>query len=135
VFIDIWNKRKEVVIKVSLKSYLYACVRYKVFAEFRSKKTIRIELLEDIDKRIQYTTPETKAMHKELKQQVKLIVETLPEKCKRVYKLSRHEQLSHKEIAEQLGISVKTVENHITNALRVLRTSLGQVLFLALYIN
>jgi len=74
-------------------------------------------------------------MHDELKEHVNLIVESLPEKCKRVYILSRNEQLSHKEIADQLGISVKTVENHITNALRVLRAALGQVLFLALFLN
>lgn len=135
VFIDIWNKRKEIEIKISLKSYLYACVRYKVFSQFRTKKIMRVELFEELDKRLQYTTPETKMMLKELKQHVKLIVESLPEKCKRVYKLSRNEQLSHKEIADQLGISIKTVENHITNALRVLRTSLGQALFVVLFLN
>lgn len=56
------------------------------------------------------------------------VVESLPDKCQMVFKLSRNEQLSHKEIAEQLGISTKTVENHITNALKVLRDSLGNVL-------
>jgi len=135
VFVDIWNKRKDIKIKVSLKSYLYACVRYKVFSQFRTNKIRRVELFEDLDRRIQYTTPETKIMHDELKEHVNLIVESLPEKCKRVYILSRNEQLSHKEIADQLGISVKTVENHITNALRVLRAALGQVLFLALFLN
>jgi len=135
VFVDIWNKRKDIEIKVSLKSYLYACVRYKVFSQFRTNKIRRVELFEDLDRRIQYTTPETKIMHDELKDHVNLIVESLPEKCKRVYVLSRNEQLSHKEIADQLGISVKTVENHITNALRVLRAALGQVLFLALFLN
>ncbi|MEL0650748.1 RNA polymerase sigma-70 factor [Algibacter sp. TI.3.09] len=135
VFIDLWNKRKDLEIKVSLQSYLYACVRYKVFAEFRTNKMMRVELFDDLNERLQYTTPETKMMHKELKNFVKLVVESLPEKCKKVYKLSRQEQLSHKEIAEQLGITVKTVENHITNALRVLRTSLGQVLFVTLFLN
>lgn len=135
VFIDLWNKRKELQIKVSLKSYLYACVRYKVFAEFRSNKIMRVELFEELDKRLQYITPETKMMHKELTMHVKDIVETLPDKCKKVYILSRHEQLTHKEIAEQLGISVKTVENHITNALRILRAALGQVLFISLFLN
>ncbi|WP_299780080.1 RNA polymerase sigma-70 factor [uncultured Formosa sp.] len=135
VFIDIWNKRKDLEIKVSLQSYLYACVRYKVFAEFRSNKVMRVELFEELDRRMQYATPETKIMHKELKQHIKFVVESLPEKCQRVYKLSRNEQLSHKEIAKQLNISIKTVENHITNALRILRASLGQVLFILLFFN
>tara|TARA_R110000868_G_scaffold358814_2_gene620534 strand:- start:207 stop:758 length:552 start_codon:yes stop_codon:yes gene_type:complete len=128
VFIDIWNKRAEIQIKVSLQSYLYACVRYKVFAEIRKNKIIRVELFEDLNNRFQYASPETKIMNKELKSHIKGVVENLPKKCKNVYKLSRHEQLSHKEIAEKLNISTKTVENHISNALRILRTSLGNVL-------
>jgi len=135
VFIDIWNKQQELKIKVSLKSYLYACVRYKVFAEFKKNKIIRVELFNELDKRLQYTTPETKMMHDELEKEITFIVGSLPNKCKKVYQLSRNEQLSHKEIAEMLGISVKTVENHITNALRVLRTSLGHALFVTLYLN
>jgi RNA polymerase sigma-70 factor (ECF subfamily) len=94
-----------------------------------------VELFEGLDCRIQYTTPETKIMHKELMEQVNLIVDTLPKKCKHIYKLSRNEQLNHKEISEKLGISTKTVENHITNALRVLRTSLGQALFVLLFLD
>lgn len=128
IFIEIWNRRLDLQIKVSLKSYLYACVRYKVFAEFRKEKVLRVELYDDINSRFQYITPETKMIHEELELHVKLIVESLPEKCQMVFKLSRTEQFTHKEIAEQLGISTKTVENHITNALRILRDSLGNVL-------
>ncbi|MFI1745612.1 RNA polymerase sigma-70 factor [Thalassobellus sediminis] len=128
VFIDIWNKRSQLQIKVTLQSYLYACVRYKVFSEFRKNKIIRVELLEDLDKRFQYATPETQIMHKELKAYIKIVVDGLPEKCQQVYKLSRNENLTHKEIAAQLNISTKTVESHITNALRILRVSLGHAL-------
>ncbi|MFB9076143.1 RNA polymerase sigma-70 factor [Flavobacterium procerum] len=128
VFIDLWNRRSDLQIKISFKSYLYACVRYKVFAEFRKDKPERIELYDDINARFQYATPETRMIHEELEHHINLIVESLPEKCQLVFKLSRNELLSHKEIAEQLGISTKTVENHITNALRVLRDSLGNVL-------
>ena len=54
IFIEIWNRRTTLDIKVSLKSYLYACVRYKVFAEFRKSKMIRVELFENLNKRFQY---------------------------------------------------------------------------------
>ncbi len=135
VFIDFWNKRATLQIKVSLRSYFYACVRYKVFSEFRKNKIIRVELFEDLNKRFQYSTPETIIMHKELKKHIENIVESLPKKCQKVYKLSRNEQLTHKEIAQRLNISTKTVENHITNALKVLRASLGNVLFGLIFFN
>lgn len=128
VFVDLWNNRGKIQIQISLKSYLYACTRYKVFAQFRKQKMIRVELYEDLEKKFQYATPETKIMHKELVAQVDAVVETLPKKCKNVYKLSRHEQLSHKEIAKKLKISTKTVENHIGFALKVLRGALGSML-------
>lgn len=128
VFIDLWNNREKIQIKISLNSYLYACTRYKVFAQFRKQKMIRVELYENLEKRFQYATPETKIMHKELIAQIEAVVETLPKKCQNVYKLSRHEQLSHKEIAKQLNISTKTVENHIGIALKALRNALGPVL-------
>ncbi|WP_194767049.1 RNA polymerase sigma-70 factor [Tamlana sp. I1] len=128
VFIDFWNHREKLQIKISINSYLYACVRYKVFSVFRKKKVTNVELLEDLNQRFQYATPETKLMHEELVNQVNSIVETLPKKCREVYKLSRNEQLSHKEIAEKLDISTKTVENHITYALKVLRSGLGYLL-------
>ena len=125
IFIDLWRNKEQLQIKISLKSYLYACTRYKVFGHFRKQKITRVELYDDLKKRFQYATPETKLMHKELVEQINAIVETLPKKCRNVYKLSRQEQLSHKEIAAKLNISTKTVENHITNALKTIRTSLG----------
>lgn len=135
VFIEIWNRRDDLEIKISLQSYLYACVRYKVFAEFRKNKIIRVELFEDLNTRFQHATPETKVMYKELELHIASVVENLPEKCQNVYKLSRNEHLTHKEIAQQLNISTKTVENHITNALKVLRTSLGSALFILVIID
>lgn len=132
IFIDLWNNREKLQIKISLSGYLYACARYKVFGQFRKKKITRVELFEDLNKRFHYATPESKLMYLELVEQINFVVETLPDKCKAVYKLSRDEQLSHKEIAKQLNISVKTVENHITNALKVLRASLGTTLSIAL---
>lgn len=128
VFVDLWRNREKLEIKISIKSYLYACVRYKVFNEFRKNKVKNVELFEQLNERFQYATPETKLMHQELVMQVDAIVKTLPKKCQEVYILSRNEQFSHKEIAEKLNISTKTVENHITFALKVLKSALGQLL-------
>ena len=132
VFIALWNNRIKLDIKISLQSYLYACVRYKVFSEFKKNKFKDVELFEELNQRFQYTTPETKIMHKELVYQIEAIITTLPKRCQEVYRLSREKQLSHKEIAESLDISPKTVENHITYALRILKTNLGNLLGLEL---
>jgi len=59
---------------------------------------------------------------------VKSGIDELPEKCKSVFVKSRMEGLNHKEISEELHISPKTVENHISRALRHLRTTLKEYL-------
>lgn len=129
IFINLWNNRKQLEIKVSLKSYLYASTRYQVFAVIRKNKSIsQIELSDDVDNRIKKTSPETKLMFKELIEQINSVIDSLPNKCRKVYKLSREEQLSHKEISQKLNISTKTVENHITKALKTLKTSLGYIM-------
>lgn len=136
VFISIWNKKETLVINVSLKSYLYACVRYKVFNEIKKNTPIlRPSMFESLNEKIQNTTPETKLMHKELLIRIDSIVDTLPPKCKEVFKMSRYEYLTHQEIAQKLNISKKTVENHMTRALKTLRSDLGYVsiLFLLIY--
>lgn len=131
VFISIWKRRKDLEIKTSIKSYLNACVRYQVFSQIKkNKKMLRVDLFDSIEQRIQYTSPETKIIYKELVQQMNHVVDSLPKKCKRVYQLSRNENLSNLEIATELHISIKTVESHITKALRILKTSIGVLLVL-----
>lgn len=128
IFIDLWNKRERLEIRVSLKSYLYTCTVYKVYDYFRkNKKIIKIELLEDFDKRIQTSDPESRMIHEELVSHVNNAIDSLPEKCRIIFRLSRDEQLSYKEIADKLNISVKTVEAQITKALKILKSTISNI--------
>ncbi|WP_298367448.1 RNA polymerase sigma-70 factor [uncultured Lutibacter sp.] len=135
VFVDIWKKRETIKITISLKAYLYACTRYKVYDYFRkNKKGVNVDLIENLNTRIYQATPATKLMHKELVEHINSVVDSLPKKCREIYILSREEQLSHKEIAQKLNISTKTIESHITRALKTLRTSMGGLVSLEMII-
>lgn len=124
LFINLWNKREHIEIKASLKSYLFASVRYEVYRQVRHG-SVRENIFDNISERLQSPSEYGNIEHRELLSYVNSIVNNLSEKCKVVYKLSREEQLSHKEIATKLDISPKTVENHLNKALRQLRISLG----------
>jgi RNA polymerase sigma-70 factor (family 1) len=124
IFISLWNKREQLEIKVSLKSYLFASVRYEVYRHIRYG-AVREDIFDSVQERLHSPSEYGNLEYRELVSQINLVVENLSEKCKKVYKLSREEQLSHKEIASRLNISPKTVENHLNKALRKLRISLG----------
>ena len=129
LFIRLWNNRHAIEITVSLKAYLYASMRYEVYRQIRTG-AVRADIFDELPERLPASSAYGNIEYKELIAQVSTVVDTLPEKCREVYKLSREEYLSHKEIASRLNISTKTVENHLTKALRQLRTSLG-TLFIA----
>jgi RNA polymerase sigma factor (sigma-70 family) len=52
-------------------------------------------------------------------------IQSLPTKCQRVFILSRFHDMSYPEIAARCGITVKMVEKHVTKALGICRTKVG----------
>ena len=129
LFIKLWDNRSTIYISVSLKAYLYASIRYEVYRQVRSSM-LTSDVFETLFDRLQTPVDYENIEYKELIAQVNSAVNALPQKCREVYKLSREEYLSHKQISSRLNISTKTVENHLTKALKQLRTSLGSFLLL-----
>ncbi len=133
IFINIWEKRKELEINTTFKGYLYGMVRYKVFNYLRihtKKKEVNDPIL--LEKRFQYNSAESKIVYQDYEKHLEKVVSSLPDKCKTVYQLSRNEHLSHKEIAQRLNISTKTVENHITKALQIIRKAIKEIVTIIL---
>lgn len=124
VFADLWKRRAEVNIQLSLKSYLAAAVKFQVYSLLHKK--YRQRLHEQGMQEVASTTSHVEEQYdlRELQQQLNQTVAQLPERCKLIYELSREKGFSHKEIAQTLDIAEKTVENQLTKALKHLRTSL-----------
>lgn len=134
IFIQLWTKRTEIEITVSLKAYLFASMRYAVYRQIKLGKA-RGDIFEHTDLVANDLSPYEILVHKDFLTKVDAVIYSLPDKCREVYRLSREEQLSHKEISERLNISPKTVETHITKALKHLRVSLKETLVLSLIFN
>jgi RNA polymerase sigma-70 factor (family 1) len=129
VFLTIWEKRSDLEITLSLKSYLYRAVHNHCLNRFKHA-TVR-EVHRDYT---QHYVPQsyesvTEEIHaNELEERIELAVASLPEQCQIAFRMSRFEDLKYQEIADRLGISVKTVENQIGKALKILRTALADYL-------
>lgn len=122
VFVNLWKKRKNIVIEKSFKAYIYSAVKYAAFAAFKKRNPAveDIESLPDFFFEEPWGTEQV-VLQAELEHQMNHAIETLPFRCRQVFLMSRIESLSYKEISLVLSISEKTVENHLVKALGILR--------------
>lgn len=120
IFFKIWEDKNLLVNIGSIRSYLYRSVVNASINHINRKNNIE----RHHQKIAETISPEDVDLIDEQNELIVLIhqeIERLPDKCRNVFKLSRLEGLKYKEIALQLGISEKTVENHMSNALKILR--------------
>jgi RNA polymerase sigma-70 factor (ECF subfamily) len=120
VFLKIWED-KELLPKIqSIKAFLYRSVVNSSINYVNRQRNIErhhqkiVEELsaEDAEQMDDYNELIV-ILHRE--------IDLLPVKCQQVFKLSRLEGKKYRDVASELGISEKTVENHMGNALKILR--------------
>lgn len=126
VFLDLWEKRKQIAIKNEFFPYLYSITRFKIFDRLREKK------LSDRQLRAWHHLSEevavlTVAFREEELESKEALVSTelsqLPAQMKRVYLLSAEQGKSIREISEELLVSPYTVKNHLQKIRKRLRNA------------
>ena len=65
---------------------------------------------------------DTQIIYTEYQEILRNAISRLPPQRQKIFNMSRIENMSHKEIAAQLGISVNTVQEHISEALKFIKT-------------
>ncbi len=128
VFVKIWLNRHKISNAVTFNAYIFTITKNEVLNLIRSNlrdQTFRNQLfLRSVAE--EYQTPNPIEFD-EIKTRIDQLVAALPEKRQQVFILSRTEGLSNKEIAQQLNISEKTVEDHITHAIKYIKSSLHEM--------
>ncbi len=124
VFVKFWNKRTEIIITTSLKSYLYqAC--YHTYINAYQKDKRKNQQLEELKlHKLMALDEETNEVKNEKKKQLTQAIEKLPPRCREIFELKKIKNLTHEDIARRLDISVKTVENQMTKAYAELKKAL-----------
>jgi RNA polymerase sigma-70 factor, ECF subfamily len=122
VFVKLWNKRNELGVIQSLKSYLFRATINTALNYLETRKNILpLEAVGNIESS---GGAGDKVQYNELERKLAEAIEHLPPKCKAIFILSRYEGMKYQQIADHLDISVKTVENQMGKALQMLRERL-----------
>ncbi len=134
-FLTLWEKREEIEIHTSVKSYLYRSVHNTCLNRIKHQKVKQdhYDYCQSMPEATDISASQ-QLIGKELELKINAAVEQMPDQCRKVFELSRFEELTYSEIAEKLEISIKTVEKHKMKALRILREELKDYLPLLLMI-
>lgn len=134
VFIKLWEKRKTIRVKKSLKNYLLSTAHNIVIDFFSSKKIMQektdqhpeVAYINETEELIFKEFSDTYLIAKDLRKEIHKAINNLPNKCRRIFKMSRLYDMKNIEIAKKLDISINTVEKQISIALRRLREVLSE---------
>ncbi|MBN2213143.1 MAG: RNA polymerase sigma-70 factor [Bacteroidales bacterium] len=126
VFIKLWQDRGKILIRNSLRSYLYRSVRNSSINAIYSLNTkkaavnkllsgesweIIMNMLDDDDYIIE------KIEAKEVEKMINEVIKSLPEQCRKIFEMSRFQNKSRGDIARAFKISENTVKVQIHKAL------------------
>ena len=124
VFLNLWNRRRNLPGKDNISAYLFASTRNAVADWFRRYAKIRTLELGDVDAVVEFAgglDPER------LLAEVNACLAGMPPKRREVFLMSRLYGLSNAEIASVMGLGEKAVEYHMTRALKDLRKKLSGI--------
>lgn len=128
IFCQLWEKRDEITITDSLKSYLYRSVYNAALNTLKHEK-VRLAFSDFIQKHGKVSENEIEYLFDQesrdlLIRRINEIIERLPSQCRDIFLLSRFAGKKNVEIAQELHISIRTVETQLYRAMKRLREDL-----------
>jgi len=123
LFVRIWEKRGQLQIRKSVKSYLFRALQNEL-VNLAEHRKVEQKYLETLRKENSAEADNQELPEIGLMQKIEEAIENLPPRRREIFRLSREAGLSYREIAEKCEISVKTVEAQMGLALRQLRDAL-----------
>jgi len=125
IFIYLWEKKENIKIESSLKSYLLRASKNRSLNYIRNEKT-KLDIYNRFNEFNKETIemPDSVMDTNQLRHVINAAIDSLPDRCREIYILGKEKSMSYKEISEELGISVKTVEVQMGKALKKLRDQL-----------
>lgn len=132
VFFNLWQKRQNLWINQSIRSYLAKAVKNRCLnylEETRNQEDLKEQAGREMrQKQITFEQdsayPLAQLIEKELDMKIAACLDKLPSLTRNIFEMSRFSHLKYHEIAQNAGVSVDTVKYHIKQALSRLREDL-----------
>ena len=133
ILLNLWLKREELQLQTSLAAYLFRAVKNKVFNLLAHQK-VADKYLTEIGAFIQQSSsfPDQRIREKEMAAIIEREIQALPHKMRTIFLLNKEEKLNYQQIAEKLNISDQTAKLQVHNALKRLKSKIGQFFHLLL---
>ncbi|MCD6366637.1 MAG: sigma-70 family RNA polymerase sigma factor [Bacteroidales bacterium] len=127
-FIKIWENRRRINIKVSVKNYIFLMLRNSIVDYFRKKQIFQepMEKLPEIADESYFDEQKQYAL-------LYQALEKLPQQRRKILELAVFDSQSYNEIAQKLNISKNTVKTQIARAYRFLKETLDPKDFYLFY--
>ncbi|MEQ9424708.1 MAG: RNA polymerase sigma-70 factor [Cyclobacteriaceae bacterium] len=122
VFLKVWQKRHDLKITQSMRSYLMRSVINSSLNYLDKHK--RISTPEFLPEQSQSET-DNQVAFSELNVKLSSALEKLSPQRQTIFSLSLYEGMSNQEIADEMGLAKKTVDNQLGTALKQLREHLS----------
>lgn len=126
IFLRLWKNREKLPEIGQFGAYIYQMARNQVINSLKrmAKETLILDELVKTREAVRMDA-EDRLNVQEVNKHLHSALEKLTPRQKLVYTLSRDKGLKHDEIARFLGISPSTVNNHLIEALRLIRQQLS----------
>ena len=133
LFVKLWSNAPDLSIDVSLKSYLFTCVKNSALDFLKHEKVKQGYALGSIQPHSDVLPEDLwEFSETELQSVIDQALAKLPPRTREIFTLSRVGGANNQQIADRLGLSKRTIELQISNALKSLRTDLAQYLSMML---
>ena len=125
-FLNLWNAKERISVYHKVENYLFRITRNEIYKYYRERLR-KLSIEEEIQKsktESYVVEGEDCLANLEYEKIYRLAIMQLPPQRQKIFKLSREEGLSYQEIAERLDISPNTVKEHMSLAMKTIRTYL-----------
>ncbi|HWZ58750.1 MAG TPA: sigma-70 family RNA polymerase sigma factor [Gemmatimonadaceae bacterium] len=133
VFCAIWVRREQLIVRDTVRSYLYCAVRNRAYNVKRSARVTahwveREQLAAASARETDVASPLEHGVDRgTLAAAIEREIANLPSRCREAFVLVRQHGLTYAEAAQVMGISIKTVDVQLGRAMRALRAGLAGV--------